>query len=72
MRRASNLHSATTSKWRLRRFGTSQTRTTTLVWRLTEHYDNEVSTIDCRADYSSFREFEVEVKFDLGPVRPGP
>lgn len=37
-----------------------------------EHYEGAGVTIDCRADYANFRQFEVEVKFDLGPVKPGP
>jgi hypothetical protein len=35
-----------------------------------EHYESENSTIDCRADYSNFRRFEVDVRFDLGPTKP--
>ncbi len=37
-----------------------------------EHYENERSTIDCRADYSNFRPFEVDVKFEIAPIKPGP
>jgi hypothetical protein len=32
-----------------------------------EHYEDQYDTIDCRADYSNFRKFEVDVKFDLKP-----
>jgi hypothetical protein len=37
-----------------------------------ERYENEAGTIDCRADYTNFRPFEVDVKFDIAPVKPGP
>ena len=30
-----------------------------------EHYESEYNTIDCRADYSNFRPFEVNVKFEI-------
>ena len=35
-----------------------------------EKYEDQYNTIDCRADYLNFRQFEVEVKFDLGPTKP--
>ena len=35
-----------------------------------EHYETDLSHIDCRADYANFRRFEVEVKFDLGTPEP--
>jgi hypothetical protein len=35
-----------------------------------EHYENDYNSIDCRADYLNFRQFEVDVKFDLGPAKP--
>lgn len=31
-----------------------------------EHYESRYNTIDCRADYSNFRPFEVEVQFEIG------
>jgi hypothetical protein len=37
---------------------------------MVEHYENDYNTIDCRADYQNFRQFEVDVKFDLGPTKP--
>ncbi len=35
-----------------------------------EHYDTTGSVIECLADYSNFRRFEVNVKFDFGPAKP--
>ena len=35
-----------------------------------EHYESRGSSIDCLADYSDFRRFEVDVKFDFGPTKP--
>jgi len=35
-----------------------------------EHYETEANTIDCRADYSNFRAFEVDVKFEIAPPKP--
>ena len=32
-----------------------------------EHYESEFNTVDCKAYYSNFRPFEVEVKFDIHP-----
>jgi hypothetical protein len=32
---------------------------------MTEHYETELHNIDCRADYSNFRPFEVDVKFEI-------
>jgi hypothetical protein len=32
---------------------------------MVEHYDSAYNVIDCRADYSNFRPFEVDVKFDI-------
>jgi hypothetical protein len=32
---------------------------------MTEHYESESHNIDCRADYSNFRPFEVDVKFEI-------
>jgi hypothetical protein len=37
---------------------------------MSEHYETTRSTIDCLADYSNFRRFEVNVKFDFGAPRP--
>ncbi len=37
---------------------------------MVEHYDAPYNTIDCRADYSNFRPFEVDVKFEIAPPRP--
>jgi hypothetical protein len=31
-----------------------------------EHYESTYHTVDCRADYSNFRPFEVDVKFEIG------
>ena len=33
---------------------------------MVEHYETDYHTIDCRADYSNFRPFEVDVKFEIG------
>jgi hypothetical protein len=36
-----------------------------------EHYESRYTTIDCRADYSNFRPFEVDVKFEINlPQQP--
>ena len=32
-----------------------------------EHYESEFNTVDCKAYYSNFRPFEVEVKFEIHP-----
>jgi hypothetical protein len=37
---------------------------------MSEHYETTNSTIDCLADYSNFRRFEVNVKFDYGRPKP--
>jgi len=34
---------------------------------MVEHYESTHNNIDCRADYSHFRPFEVDVKFDIAP-----
>ena len=34
---------------------------------MSEHYESEFNTVDCRADYSNFRPFEVDVKFEIKP-----
>lgn len=36
---------------------------------MVEHYDSVYTYIDCRADYSNFRPFEVDVKFDIAQPR---
>jgi hypothetical protein len=33
---------------------------------MVEHYESTYHTVDCRADYSNFRPFEVDVKFEIG------
>jgi hypothetical protein len=35
-----------------------------------ERYESRYSTIDCRADYSNFRPFEVDVKFEINLPQP--
>jgi hypothetical protein len=37
---------------------------------MTERYESRYNTIDCRADYSNFRPFEVDVKFEISPPQP--
>jgi hypothetical protein len=37
---------------------------------MTEHYETDYSSIDCRADYVNFRRFEVDVKFEIGNPKP--
>ena len=37
---------------------------------MTEHYETDQSSIDCRADYVNFRRFEVDVKFEIGNPKP--
>ena len=32
-----------------------------------EHYESEFNTVDCKAYYSNFRPFEVDVKFEIHP-----
>ncbi|HYR86704.1 MAG TPA: hypothetical protein VE422_21635 [Terriglobia bacterium] len=32
-----------------------------------EHYESEFNTVDCKAFYSNFRPFEVDVKFEIQP-----
>jgi hypothetical protein len=32
-----------------------------------EHYESEFNTVDCRAFYTNFRPFEVDVKFEIHP-----
>ena len=38
--------------------------------RMIERYQSANSVIDCEADYSNYRRFEVNVKFDFGPTKP--
>ena len=35
-----------------------------------EHYESTFINIDCKADYSNFRPFEVDVKFEIGAPKP--
>jgi hypothetical protein len=35
-----------------------------------EQYEDQYNSIECRAEYSNFRRFEVEVKFDVAPPKP--
>lgn len=35
-----------------------------------ERYESRYNTIDCRADYSNFRPFEVDVKFEISEPKP--
>jgi hypothetical protein len=35
-----------------------------------ERYESLYTTVDCRADYSNFRPFEVDVKFEISLPRP--
>ena len=37
---------------------------------MVEHYESAYNTIECRADYSNFRPFEVDVKFEISPPQP--
>jgi hypothetical protein len=37
---------------------------------MTEHYESMYHTVDCRADYSNFRPFEVDVKFEIALPTP--
>jgi hypothetical protein len=37
---------------------------------MTEHYETDYSSIECRADYLNFRRFEVDVKFEIGNPKP--
>lgn len=34
---------------------------------MVEHYESKYHTVDCRADYTNFRTFEVDVKFEIRP-----
>ena len=34
---------------------------------MVEQYESQYNTIDCRADYSNFRRFEVDVQFEIHP-----
>jgi hypothetical protein len=38
--------------------------------QMVEHYESQYITVDCRADYSNFRPFEVEVKFEIANPQP--
>ena len=35
-----------------------------------EHYESAYNNVDCRADYSNFRPFEVDVKFEINLPQP--
>jgi hypothetical protein len=35
-----------------------------------EQYESGHNTIECRADYSNFRPFEVDVKFEISLPQP--
>jgi hypothetical protein len=37
---------------------------------MTENYESQYNSIECRADYSNFRPFEVDVKFEISPPQP--
>jgi len=37
---------------------------------MSEHYESMYHTVDCRADYSNFRPFEVDVKFEIALPTP--
>ena len=37
---------------------------------MVEHYQGQYITVDCRADYSNFRPFEVNVQFEISPPKP--
>ena len=37
---------------------------------MVEHYESAYNTVDCRADYSNFRPFEVDVKFEIRAPQP--
>jgi hypothetical protein len=37
---------------------------------MAEHYETEIHTVECRAEYSNFRPFEVDVKFEIAAPQP--
>jgi len=37
---------------------------------MVERYESAYNTIECRAEYSNFRPFEVDVKFEISPPQP--
>jgi hypothetical protein len=38
---------------------------------MTERYESMYTIVECRADYSNFRPFEVDVKFEIAPPQEG-
>ncbi len=48
-------------------YGSAKNLSVVVPTSMMEHYENQYNSIECRADYSNFRTFEVDVKFDLKP-----
>jgi hypothetical protein len=46
-------------------YGTAKKASILVPATMTERYESRYNTIECRADYSNFRPFEVDVKFEI-------
>jgi hypothetical protein len=51
-------------------YGASKRATILVPTLMIERYESAHNNIDCRADYSNFRPFEVDVKFEIRPPQP--
>jgi hypothetical protein len=51
-------------------YGRAKNLTVLVPTVMVEHYEGQFSSINCRAEYSNFRRFEVDVKFDIAPPKP--
>jgi len=51
-------------------YGTGKRAQILVPTMMQERYESRYTTIDCRADYSNFRPFEVDVKFEISPPQP--
>jgi hypothetical protein len=51
-------------------YGPAKNLTVLVPTVMVERYEGQFSSINCRAEYSNFRRFEVDVKFDIAPPKP--
>jgi hypothetical protein len=51
-------------------YGTAKKTQILVPTSMTEHYESMYHSVDCRADYSNFRPFEVDVKFEIALPQP--
>jgi hypothetical protein len=51
-------------------YGTSKKVQILVPTTMIEHYESRYNNVDCRADYSNFRPFEVSVQFEIAAPQP--